>query len=76
MEKETDEVILCLILVMIVIVNSFTELLSIFHKGVMKDPKTELLKKTNKELRQMLGGKKKISQLNKTQLVDMVLSYS
>ena len=76
MEKETDEVILCLILVMIVIVNSFTELLSIFHKGVMKDPKTELLKKTNKELRQMLDGKKKISQLNKTQLVDMVLSYS
>ncbi len=76
MEKETDEVILCLILVMIVIVDSLTELLSIVQKGVMKDPKTELLKKTNKELRQMLGDQKKISQLNKSQLVDMVISYS
>jgi len=76
MEKEIDEVILCLILVMIVIVDSLTELLSIVQKGVMKDPKTELLKKTNKELRQMLGDQKKISQLNKSQLVDMVISYS
>jgi len=41
---------------------------------VMIDPRTQLLTKTNKELRSMLSGVKRTSKLNKRQMVDLLLT--
>ena len=55
------------------VMESVFTILSIFKKGIMKDRRQILLKMTNKELKNMLTGMKRISNLNKIQLVDLVL---
>ena len=71
-----DRVMMFCILASIAILNAFSTLLSIFKKGVFVDQKSLLMQKTNKELKAMLVGVEKISKLNKTQLVDLVLLNS
>ncbi len=75
MEKVTDEILMTLVLVFLLVVDAVQVLLTIPTKGIMVNQRDLLLKKTNKELKSMLVGVKKVSNLNKTQLVDLVLSF-
>ena len=70
----TDRVMMFCILASIAILDAFSTLLSIFKKGVFIDQKSLLMQKTNKELKAMLVGVEKISKLNKTQLVELILA--
>jgi len=76
MESTTDEIIMSLVVIALLIIESFQTLLSLFNKGIFIDSRTLLLKKSNKELKGMLVGVKKISNLNKEQLVDLILAAS
>jgi len=60
----------------LIIFDSVRTLLSIREKGIFKDRRQVLLKKTNKELKEMLSGMKKISNLKKEQLVELVIQYA
>ena len=71
-----DRVMMFCILASIAILDAFSTLLSIFKKGVFVDQKSLLMQKTNRELKAMLVGVEKISKLNKSQLVDLVLEKS
>ena len=75
MEKVTDEILMTLVLVFLLVVDAVQVLLTIPTKGIMVNQRDLLLKKTNKEFKSMLVGVKKVSNLNKTQLVDLVLSF-
>ena len=66
----TDGVIVFCIALAITIFEAIQELLTIFQKGIFVNQRDILLKKTNRELKAMLTGMKKISKLNKKQLVD------
>jgi len=61
------------ILASIAIFDAFSTLLSILKKGIFVDQKSLLMQNTNKELKAMLIGAKRISNLNKKQLVELVL---
>ncbi len=68
-----DSVMMFCIIASMAIFDAFSTLLSILKKGVFIDQKSQLMQKTNRELRAMLVGVEKISKLNKKQLVDLVL---
>ena len=70
----TDSVMMFCILASMAIFDAFSTLLSILKKGVFVDEKSLLMQKTNKELKAMLVGVEKISKLNKTQLVELILA--
>ena len=69
-----DRVMMFCILASMAIFDAFSTLLSILKKGIFVDQKSLLMQKTNKELKAMLVGVEKISKLNKSQLVDLVLT--
>ena len=69
-----DSVMMFCILASMAIFDAFSTLLSILKKGIFVDEKSLLMKKTNKELKAMLVGVEKISKLNKTQLVELILA--
>ena len=71
-----DRVMMFCILASIAIFDAFSTLLSILEKGIFVDQKSLLRQKTNRELKAMLVGVEKISKLNKSQLVDLVLEKS
>ena len=73
MNKFTDNAVIIFIAVLISTAEALVELFSIIQKGIFIDQRTILMKKTNKELRAMLVGVKRISSLNKNQLVDLLL---
>ena len=68
-----DRVMMFCILASMAIFDAFSTLLSILKKGIFVDQKSLLMQKTNKELKAMLVGVKRISNLNKKQLVELVL---
>jgi len=68
-----DSVMMFCILASMAIFDAFSTLLSILKKGIFVDQKSLLMQKTNRELKAMLVGVEKISKLNKSQLVDLVL---
>ena len=72
----TDEVMMFCIVASMAIFDACSTLLSILKKGIFVDQKSLLMQKTNRELRAMLKGVEKISKLNKTQLVALVLLNS
>ncbi len=74
MEKVTDEILMTLVLVFLLVVDAVQVLLTIPTKGIMVNQRDLLLQKSNRELKSMLVGVKKISNLNKNQLVDLVLT--
>jgi hypothetical protein len=76
MEKETEQVIIFLIMLFVLVFEALKILLSILEKGIWKDRREILLDKTNQELRSMLVGVDKISRLNKNQLIDLILESS
>ena len=72
----TDSVMMFCILASMAIFDAFSTLLSILKKGIFVDQKSLLMQKTNKELKAMLTGVKSISNMNKKQLVDLILVAS
>ena len=68
-----DRVMMFCILASMAIFDAFSTLLSILKKGIFVDEKSLLMQKTNKELKAMLVGVEKISNLNKKQLVELIL---
>ena len=73
MTSITDGVVMFCIAVTLIIFDAVLTLLSIFKKGIFVDQKSLLMKKTNKELKAMLTGVKRISNLNKKQLLNLIL---
>lgn len=71
-----DSVMMFCILASMAIFDAFSTLLSILKKGIFVDQRALLMKKTNRELKEMLVGLEKISKLNKKQLVDLILVAS
>ena len=71
-----DRVMMFCILALMAIFDAFSTLLSILKKGIFVDEKSLLMQKTNRELKAMLIGVKSISNLNKKQLVDLILVTS
>ena len=76
MEKQTDATIMFFIMVFLVFLDAVRDLVSLYHNGIMKDPRKILKTKTNAELRTMLKGVKRISNLKKDELVEIVISHS
>ena len=72
----TDSVMMFCILASMAIFDAFSTLLSILKKGIFVDQKLLLMQKTNRELKAMLTGVKSISNMNKKQLVDLILVAS
>ena len=72
----TDRVMMFCIFASMAIFDAFSTLLSILKKGIFVDQKSLLMQKSNKELKVMMVSVEKISKLNKTQLVDLVLLNS
>ena len=68
-----DRVMMFCILASMAIFDAFSTLFSILKKGIFIDQRSILMKKTNRELKAMLVGVEKISKLNKSQLVDLLL---
>jgi hypothetical protein len=71
-----DRVMMFCILASMAIFDAFSTLLSILKKGIFVDQKSLLMQKTNIELKAMLIGVKSISNMNKKQLVDLILIAS
>ena len=72
----TDGVIVFCIALAITIFEAIQELLTITQKGIFRDEREILMKRTNKDLRIMLIGTgiKGINRLKKTELVDLILA--
>ena len=62
------------VMVVLATIDALTTLLSIFKKGIFIDQRTQLMDKTNRQLKEMLIGVKGISSLKKTELVELVLA--
>ncbi len=75
MNYHTDRTIILCVIVVVVSIDALIALLSIFDKGIFIDQRTQLMGKTNRQLREMLIGVKGISSLKKAELVELVLSY-
>ena len=73
MNTYTDCAVIFFIMVAIITFDSVITLLSIFKDGILKNKQDILLEKTNKELKSMLTGVNKISNLNKNQLVELIM---
>ena len=73
MNTYTDCAVIFFIMVAIITFDSVITLLSIFKDGILKNKRDILLEKTNTELKSMLTGVNKISNLNKNQLVELIM---
>ena len=76
MTQTTDEVVYLLIVAVLFVVDAVTTHLSIRTKGIFVDQRKLLLQKTNKELRSMIKGIKRLNSLRKTELVELVLQQT
>ena len=65
-----------LICAVFLFIEAVEVLLSFPKKGIWIDPKIELQTKTVKQLKQMLVGVQRISNLKKDQLIDLVVLQS
>jgi len=63
-----------LVLLVVLSVQFFVAFTLILRKGILKDKRTLLLKKTKKELHSMLNGVKGISRLTKIELVELLVA--
>ena len=74
MNYHTDRTIILCVIVVLATIDALITLLSIFDKGIFIDQRTQLMSKTNRQLREMLIGVKGISSLKKADLVELVLA--
>ena len=73
MTSITDGVVIFCIAATLIIFDFLVTLLSILNKGIFVDQRAFLMQKTNKELKALLTGVKRISNLNKKELVELIL---
>ena len=76
MTRTTDQVVYFLIIAFLLVVDAVKTILTIRTKGIFIDQRQLLLQKTNKELKTMLQGVKKVHNLRKRDLVELVIQYS
>tara|TARA_B100000287_G_scaffold435314_1_gene503025 strand:+ start:9700 stop:9930 length:231 start_codon:yes stop_codon:yes gene_type:complete len=76
MTRTTDQVVYLLILAVLFVVDAVKTILTIRTKGIFIDQRQLLLQKTNKELRSMLVGIKRINNMRKKELVELVLAQA
>ena len=76
MTRTTDQVVYFLIIAFLFVVDAVKTILTIRTKGIFIDQRQLLLQKTNKELKTMLQGVRRISGLKKKDLVELVIQYS
>ena len=76
MTRTTDQVVYLLILSVLFVVDAVKTILTIRTKGIFIDQRQLLLQKTNKELRSMLVGIKRINNMRKKELVELVLAQA
>tara|TARA_B100001996_G_scaffold197073_1_gene150940 strand:+ start:232 stop:462 length:231 start_codon:yes stop_codon:yes gene_type:complete len=62
------------IIVTIAFIQSVMALLEMLQEGVLINEKDLLMTKTKKELKALLGDRRGISQLNKLELIDLLVS--
>lgn len=74
MYESADDAIMFLVMVFFLVVQSVEDLLEIFEKGIMKDPREMLMKMTVPEIKSMLKGVKNISHLRKSELIEVVMN--
>jgi len=76
MTKITDETIWLLVIGVFIVIDAFVTILSIIDKGIFKDRRKILLKKSNADLRKMLSGCKGVSNKNKADMVELILHHT
>ena len=74
MNYHTDRTIMVCVIVVLTLIDALITLLSIFKKGIFIDQRTQLMDKTNRQLKEMLIGVKGISSLKKTEIIELVLA--
>ena len=74
MNYHTDRTIMLCVIVVLATIDALITLLSIFKKGIFIDQRTQLMDKTNRQLKEMLIGVKGISSLKKAELIELVLA--
>ena len=74
MNYHTDRTIMLCVIIVLATIDALITLLSIFKKGIFIDQRTQLMDKTNRQLKEMLIGVKGISSLKKTELIELVLA--
>ena len=74
MTRTTDQVVYLVILSILFVVDAVETILTIRTKGIFIDQRQLLLQKTNKDLRAMLVGIKRINNLRTKDLVELVLA--
>ena len=74
MNYHTDRTIMLCVIIVLATIDALITLLSIFKKGIFIDQRTQLMDKTNRQLKEMLIGVKGISSLKKAELIELVLA--
>ena len=74
MNYHTDRTIMLCVIVVLATIDALITLLSIFKKGIFIDQRTQLMDKTNRQLKEMLIGVKGISTHKKAELIELVLA--
>ena len=74
MNDASEATIMLFVITGLIIVDAVQALIMILDKGIYKDEREELMKKSVKELRLMLIGVKKTSRLCKEELIEMLVT--
>jgi len=74
MNDASEATIMLFVITGLIIVDAVQTMIMILDKGIYKDEREELMKKSVKELRLMLIGVKKTSRLCKEELIEMLVT--
>ncbi len=74
MNDASEATIMLFVITGLIIVDAVQTLIMILDKGIYKDEREELMKKSVKELRLMLIGVKRTSRLCKEELIEMLVT--
>ncbi len=74
MNDASEATIMLFVITGLIIVDAVQTLIMILDKGIYKDEREELMKKSVKELRLMLVGVKRTSRLCKEELIEMLVT--
>jgi len=74
MNDASEATIMLFVITGLIIVDAVQTMIMILDKGIYKDEREELMKKSVKELRLMLIGVKRTSRLGKEELIEMLVT--
>ena len=74
MNDASEATIMLFVVVGLIVFDALQALIIILDKGIYKDEREELMKKSVKELRLMLIGVKRTSRLCKEELIEMLVA--